>query len=495
VLDIAAQLSDHGVKPLGVVHVGAHEGTEVALYKKIGFKQILLIEANPILFEKLSSRYKSDDVVTVAHAAISDQNGLVRLRITSNDQSSSILPLGRHKIYYPEISEVGFVDVPARTLDHLFIELSIEPEKFNFLNIDIQGAELLALSGAVNVLRGIEAINTEINLEELYEGCVLLPELETFLRYQGFNRAAMVRPYHDSWGDAFYVRKQVVGMSTLGSNGRLGNQLFQYLFLRVLAKNQEMLVHTPRWLGTDLFGLQDPVSYVDPPRVDEHRANLETGAQTGAVVSAQSLIVAHKSPFPSMNLHGYFQLHTSFYKKYREEIRKIFTFAEPWRGALNNVVSRLREFSGRKILAIHLRRGDYGDDIFYRAPCQWYIDWIKSAGITPAQFAIYLSSEDPIPYVTRFEEFQVFCSKSLGLPDDPNIAALVDFVALANADLVAISNSSFSFFATMLNETASSFFRPDIALRSIVPYDPWDSQVVEQKELSAEEHYTLSLQD
>jgi len=495
VLDLAAQLSNHGVKPLGVVHVGAHEGTEVTLYKKIGFKQILLIEANPILFEKLSSRYKCDDAVTVVHAAISDQNGLVSLRITSNDQSSSILPLGLHKNYYPEIREIGFVDVPARTLDHLFVELDIEPKKFNFLNIDIQGAELLALSGAVSFLRWVEAINTEINLEELYEGCVLLPELETFLRSQGFNRAAMVRPYHDSWGDAFYVRKQVVSMSTLGHNGRFANQLFQYLYLKVLAKNQEMLVHTPRWLGTDLFGLQDPVSYVDPPRVDELGSGMDTGVQSGAVVSAQDLIEAHKRPLPSMNLYGYFQLHTSVYKQYRDEIRKIFTFAEPWRGALHNLVSRLREFSGRKIVAIHLRRGDYGSGIFYRAPCQWYMDWIKSAGITPAEFAIYISSEDPIPYVTRFAGFQVFCNKSLGLPDDPNIASLFDFVALANADLVAISNSSFSFFATMLNETASGYFRPDVASRSIVPYDPWDSQVLERKELTAEEHQTLSLHD
>jgi hypothetical protein len=123
------------------------------------------------------------------------------------------------------------------------------------------------------------------------------------------------------------------------------------------------------------------------------------------------------------------------------------------------------------------------------------MDWIKSAGITPAEFAIYISSEDPIPYVTRFAGFQVFCNKSLGLPDDPNIASLFDFVALANADLVAISNSSFSFFATMLNETASGYFRPDVASRSIVPYDPWDSQVLERKELTAEEHQTLSLHD
>jgi hypothetical protein len=80
--------------------------------------------------------------------------------------------------------------------------------------MDIQGAELLALQGAVETLQSIDAINTEINYEELYEGCALVHQLDDFLAHQGFTRVATVTPYHPSWGDAFYVRNDRLSYET-----------------------------------------------------------------------------------------------------------------------------------------------------------------------------------------------------------------------------------------------------------------------------------------
>ncbi|MEW6065207.1 MAG: FkbM family methyltransferase [Bacillota bacterium] len=94
-----------------------------------------------------------------------------------------------------------------RTLDRLITELELTPEDFNILNIDIQGAELKALKGAVNVLHFIEVINTEVNFKELYEGCALIHEIDEFLEEHGFERIETTCPFHPSWGDAFYVRK------------------------------------------------------------------------------------------------------------------------------------------------------------------------------------------------------------------------------------------------------------------------------------------------
>jgi len=101
-------------------------------------------------------------------------------------------------------------------------------------------------------LEHIEAINTEVNFEELYAGCVLFSSLEEFLAEHGFNRLDLTCPYHPAWGDALYARRRLVTMSTLGRNGRFANQLFQYLYLRLVARQQEPL-STPRNGKDNLF--------------------------------------------------------------------------------------------------------------------------------------------------------------------------------------------------------------------------------------------------
>ena len=51
--------------------------------------------------------------------------------------------------------------------------------------------------------------------------------------------------------------KEVILMSTLGSNGRFGNQIFQYAFLNIYAKKYDLDIKTPSWIGHDLFGHHD----------------------------------------------------------------------------------------------------------------------------------------------------------------------------------------------------------------------------------------------
>ena len=128
--------------------------------------------------------------------------------MTSYDQSSSILPLKEVKRIYPFIAESHQVKVQSRTLDRLLQEQQLDPSDFNIINIDIQGAELMAFQGAINTLKHIEAINTEVNYQELYEGCAIIDQIDEFLANKGFKRVATITPFHPSWGDAFYVKKK-----------------------------------------------------------------------------------------------------------------------------------------------------------------------------------------------------------------------------------------------------------------------------------------------
>lgn len=206
-LDLDALCRQHRIIPRGIVHVGAYEGEEAQTYRQMGLDPILFVEANPAVFERLAARLDGQPGVILACCAVTDRAGTATLHVTSWDQSSSILPLGMHRQYYPEVVEERTITVPAKTLDGLFAELEAGPERFNLLNIDIQGAELAALRGGETLLRNIEGINVEVNFEELYRGCCQIEELDRFLGERGFRRVATASPFHPSWGDAFYARR------------------------------------------------------------------------------------------------------------------------------------------------------------------------------------------------------------------------------------------------------------------------------------------------
>ncbi|MEE3715590.1 FkbM family methyltransferase [Tumidithrix elongata RA019] len=208
-LDLDDLFQKHQISPRGVIHIGAHEGQELVSYSAMGITPILLIEANPNIFEDLqiyAQSFANRDKITCVNCAISNTNGMANFHITSYDQSSSLLPLKQHREIYPTIEEVAQIEVPLKTLDTLLEELDCNPSLFNILNIDIQGAELLALQGAIKTLACIEAINIEVSYVELYAGGAFVWEIDRFLEQYGFERVATTSPLHPSWGDALYVR-------------------------------------------------------------------------------------------------------------------------------------------------------------------------------------------------------------------------------------------------------------------------------------------------
>lgn len=208
-LDLIELYKKYHIPLKGVIHVGAYTGSENAIYQRIGVSKILFVEANPEVYKKLVENTKSFSNVYSACWAISNRIGSCKLHVTSMDQSSSILPLKHHKIVYPTITEVRCIDVPSTTLDNLVKTLRLGFTDFNFLNIDIQGAELLAFQGAIDLLSNyIQVINTEVNYEEMYEGCALKKDIDLFLSRFGFECKEVIKS-HPTWGDAFYVKKTI----------------------------------------------------------------------------------------------------------------------------------------------------------------------------------------------------------------------------------------------------------------------------------------------
>jgi len=126
--------------------------------------------------------------------------------VASNDGiSSSLLWPKEHLWQHPGVAFGRVIQVPTLTLDTLIQEQGINIEEYNFLHMDIQGAELLALRGMTKTLPHIDAVYTEINFLEMYTGCGLVDEIDGFLADYKFERR-LTDDTGLGWGNALYVR-------------------------------------------------------------------------------------------------------------------------------------------------------------------------------------------------------------------------------------------------------------------------------------------------
>ena len=192
--------------PKGVIHVGAHEAEEKPAYDDVGVGRVVWIEANPALAEPLRARL-SDEQTTVLSCLVSDvDDRQYDFKITNNSESSSLLELGTHKQKHPEVYVTETITLRSRTLASIIRDCDLDMCAFDFLNLDIQGAELLALRGLGEQIDNIDYIYTEVNTNHLYVDCALIGEIDEYLSTRGFLRVETEILVEYEWGDAFYIR-------------------------------------------------------------------------------------------------------------------------------------------------------------------------------------------------------------------------------------------------------------------------------------------------
>lgn len=197
----------------GVLHIGAHLGEEGPDYVAAGVRKVWWIEGNRTLMRELFDRTVALPISQKYFCQVlGDTDGeQVQFNITNNGQSSSILQLGTHLQHYPQINVVETRPVTTVRFDSLYkSEMRFLPlEEVDFVNLDIQGAELKALKGFGSLLtrfENIKAIYSEVNFEEVYVGAPHVSEIDEYLRQFGFGRLLTKEtPY--GWGDALYLRK------------------------------------------------------------------------------------------------------------------------------------------------------------------------------------------------------------------------------------------------------------------------------------------------
>lgn len=212
-IDFRELFPQYNIKPKGVLHVGANVGEEMPVYHELGINKVIWIEGNPEIFQILKSNikpYREKGVYTKAfNMLVGDEHGKeVDFHISNNgSQSSSVLELGTHKTAHPEVFYTHSIKMKMERIDKsLFTTVDRYWEGLNFLNIDLQGAELKALRGMGDLLHQFKWAYLEVNKEELYKGCALVGEIDEYLFGFGFKRVETRWCGNTGWGDALYIK-------------------------------------------------------------------------------------------------------------------------------------------------------------------------------------------------------------------------------------------------------------------------------------------------
>ncbi|MBD2654401.1 FkbM family methyltransferase [Synechocystis sp. FACHB-383] len=156
--------------------------------------------------------------------ALSDKVGERTLYVTQNPMCSSLYPPNEPYLArfqgLPELVNLDFsIGLETTTLDEFCREARIN--QIDFLQVDVQGADLSVLEGGQEILKTIFAVQIEVEFSHLYEGQPLFADVDVYLRKRDFTLfdlatsygvrsrspiASRIRPGQLLWADAFYFR-------------------------------------------------------------------------------------------------------------------------------------------------------------------------------------------------------------------------------------------------------------------------------------------------
>lgn len=195
-------LNSNNIKINKCIHIGAHKCEELPIYINMGFVKddIIWIEGNNDMIE-----IANNNNITIYNYVITDKDNDDIILYKANDTaSSSILDIARHKEVYPDISYITKSKSKSITIDTFFDTKGINATEYDFLNIAIQGAELMALHGAIKYLKYAKAIYIKIHEIELYKNCPCIKDIDDFLKEYNFTRVITIMT-NKGWGDALYI--------------------------------------------------------------------------------------------------------------------------------------------------------------------------------------------------------------------------------------------------------------------------------------------------
>jgi len=224
----------------------------------------------------------------------------------------------------------------------------------------------------------------------------------------------------------------MISFTTLGQYGQLGNQLFQYAFLRTAARRLGVKFFCPEWVGDKIFLLRDEAerSRVLGPTEHVYHQPLANG---GFVDSALRI-------GDGTEIIGYFQAERYFD---RASVTRWYTFRPD---VVRAVQRRYRHIDLAQSLGIHLRFGDMKDHpLFVILPRRYYARAL--AKVSHRQHVLVFSDE---PAAAK-EHLRGLSEDFLYVEDNENFEDL--YLMTRCRDFIC-SVSTFSWWGAWLNDQA-----------------------------------------
>ena len=224
----------------------------------------------------------------------------------------------------------------------------------------------------------------------------------------------------------------MISFARQGEFGRLGNQLFQYAYVRSQAKRLGTKFYCPLWIGDGIFDLKDEGEKT--PAFKAQYQYVESAFRHGFSVEAASIK-------DDTDVAGFFQSERFFSK---EDVTKWFSFKEEMFAQVNKKYQHI-DFSNST--AIHIRLGDYiHPNLQFYSPKVSYFK--KALALMDQKKHVLVFSDQPDlarRYLKSIKDNLVFIE---GNEDHE------DFYLMTKCRNMICSSSSFSWWAAYLNTHA-----------------------------------------
>lgn len=200
---------DYELSLKGVVHLGARAALEGKNYHACGATPVVFVEALPSNFQKAVANTIPYNQHVYNYAINNVDDEIVDFHEYNIDAASSLFDMYKIKDWHPELVITHTHKIPSITLDTLISRYRFNYKDFNFLEMDVQGAELLALEGSHKFLTesNVNHIFTEVIWGDFYKDAPNFKDITEFLKKYNFYEDKVVKHGHKPVADVMYVRK------------------------------------------------------------------------------------------------------------------------------------------------------------------------------------------------------------------------------------------------------------------------------------------------
>lgn len=189
-----------------ILEAGAHKGTDtIKLAKLFPYGIIHAFEPVPFLFQELKKNCRAYENIFCYQYALSNTIGTQTMYVTYGTLSATS-SLFKPQDILQEHSDITYhtITVATITIDAWASQHKIN--RIDFMWLDMQGGELDALKGAINILKTTHAILVEVNLTQRYAGIPRYQEIKEWLEIRNFS-VYLEHMHHATWGNVLFLKK------------------------------------------------------------------------------------------------------------------------------------------------------------------------------------------------------------------------------------------------------------------------------------------------